>query len=246
MVARDGTTQAQEDSKSGLAWDRVHRAEVQIATHDQIDVRHFVVTERMSSLFEVRIRAVSDNPDIDFEAVIGKPMTFVAQGAETRTWVGVCSHLRQVRVEEHHLSTYELTLVPTLWLTTQRRNHRMFQRLTELEIVQKILGEWGITPTLRLAGQYKKRKYRLQYGESDYTFLCRMLEDAGVSFYFDNLGESQLVLDDGPQGNAARTPIAFRDRPTEADREHVTEVHVDLGDVAKTAGAPGCLAPRRR
>jgi type VI secretion system secreted protein VgrG len=217
----DGSTQ------NKLPWDRVYRAEVQVATHDTLDVRHFVVSERVSSLFEVRVRAVSHNPDVDFEGVIGQAMSFVAHGAEVRTWAGVCSDLQQVRVEEHHLSTYELTLVPRLWLLTQRRNHRMFQHLTELDIVQKILGEWGITPTLRLTGQYKKRKYRLQYGESDYTFICRMLEDAGVSFYFDNSGESGLVLDDGPQNNTLRTPIAFRDRPTDSmELEHVTEVHV--------------------
>src|SRR4051794_12311090 len=74
--------------RSGLPWDRVHRVEAHVATGDLIDVRHFHVAERMSSLFEVRLVAVSENPDIEFEAVIGKPMTFLAQGAETRTWAG--------------------------------------------------------------------------------------------------------------------------------------------------------------
>jgi type VI secretion system secreted protein VgrG len=206
--------------------ERVHHAEAHIATGDVIDVRHFEVSERMSSLYEVRIVVVSDNPDIDFDAAVSKEMTFTAQGLQTRTWVGLCRDLRQVRVEEHHLSTYEITLVPTLWLTTQRRNYRMFQHLSEIDIALKILGEWGITPTSRLTASYKKRKYRVQYGETDFAFICRMLEDAGVSFYFDNDGHSTLVLDDGPEGNAARAPIAFRDRPTDADLEHVTEVHV--------------------
>src|SRR5262249_47364526 len=93
--------------------------------------------------------------------------------------------------------------------------------------VIKILGEWGISPKQKLTATYKKRKYRVQYGESDYAFLCRMLEDAGVSFYFDAEGDdSQLVLDDSPQGNGARAPIAFRDRPMVAHLEHVTNVHV--------------------
>jgi type VI secretion system secreted protein VgrG len=210
----------------GLPWDQVYRVEAHVATGDGIDVRHFQVSERMSSLFEVRLVAVSENPDIDFEAVIGQPMSFVAHGAEARSWVGLCSDLRQVRVEENHLSTYELTLVPTLWLATQRRNFRMFQHLSELDIALQLLGEWGVTPTQRLTGQYKKRKYRLQYGETDYAFICRMLEDAGVSFYFDNLGESGLVLDDGPQSNAARAPIVFFDRPNEGSIEYVTEVRV--------------------
>ena len=100
----------------------------------------------------------------------------------------------------------------------------MFQQMSEIDIVQKVLGEWGVSPVLRLAGKYKKRKYRVQYGESDYTFICRLLEDAGVSFYFEGGGE--LVLDDGPQRNAPRAPLAFRDHPTQADLEHVTAVRV--------------------
>src|SRR5262249_33090645 len=151
-------------------------AEVHVASKDNLDVRHFETSERMSSLFEVRVVAVSDNDDIDFEAVIGQPMTFAVFGPQNRAWGGVCSELRQIAVEETGLSTYELTLVPKLWLATQRRNHRMFQLKTEVEITLDLLKEWGIEPTLRLAGKYKKRKYRLQYGESDYTFICRMLE----------------------------------------------------------------------
>src|SRR5262249_46585597 len=59
-------------------------------------------------------------------------------------------------------------------------------------------------------------------------FLCRMLEDAGVSFYFvERGGESKLVLSDAPQANELRDPrIPFRDHPTAADREHVTAVRV--------------------
>ncbi|WP_437933089.1 type VI secretion system Vgr family protein [Sorangium sp. So ce341] len=226
----DGANPAHQGKGSGiggaLSARGEARAEVHVASGDVLDVRQFTATDRMSALFEVRIVAVSDNPDIDFEAVIGRPMRFSAQREQARAWSGVCSQLRQIAVEERHLSTYELTLVPALWLATQRRNHRVFQHLSEIDIALKILDEWGISPALRLAGSYRKRKFRVQYGESDYTFLCRMLEDAGVSFYFESGGESRLVLDDGPHGNPRRSPIAFRDHPTDADLEHVTEVRV--------------------
>lgn len=205
---------------------RVGHAEASIASGDRLGVRRFQVTERISSLFEIHLVAVSENADIDFEAAIGRPMTFAAHAAHSRAWSGICSHLRQIAVSERNLSTYELTLVPSLWLLTQRRNHRMFQRMSEIDVVQKLLADWGISPSLKLIGSYKKRDYRVQYGETDYTFFCRMLEDAGVSFYFDDSGDSRLVLDDSPHNNAPRSPIAFRDNPTDADREHVTQVSV--------------------
>ena len=209
------------------------RAEVHVASGDWLDVRHFEATDKMSSLFEVRVVAVSENHDLDFEAIIGRAMSFAVHGGQSRSWSGVCSHLQQIGVDEgssnghsRELATYELVLVPTLWLLTQRRNHRMFQRKSEIDIVQQLLSEWQIEPTLRLSGTYKKRKYRVQYGESDFAFLSRLLEDAGVSFYFDGSADSALVLDDGPQGNPRRAPIAFREKPTDADLEHVTQVKV--------------------
>lgn len=201
-----------------------HNLVVEGAAGAGLDVRSFHVTDRMSGLFEARIVAVSPDPDLDFEAVVGQPMGFTIHGRQRRSFSGVCSDLRQIAVEERGLSTYELTLVPELWLCTQRRNYRIFQQMSEIDIALKVLGEWGISPALKLSGAFKKRKYRVQYGESDYSFVSRMLEDAGVSSYRDE--EGGLVLDDGPHANAARAPIPFRMNPTVADREHVTAVRV--------------------
>ncbi|MFO0590628.1 MAG: type VI secretion system tip protein TssI/VgrG [Polyangiaceae bacterium] len=209
-----------------------HRLEATIATGDTLDVRHFNVAERISSLFEISLVATCDNDDVDFEAAIGQPMTFkLTKGVlpgQQRTWTGLCSQLQQVQVEDRGLSTYQITLVPTLWLLTQRRNHRMFQLKSEVDIVTQILGEWGITPVQRLSGTYKKRKYRVQYGETDFAFMSRMLEDAGISFFFEAQdGETKLVLHDEPQSAEAREkPIAYRDKPTDADLEHVTEMRI--------------------
>jgi type VI secretion system secreted protein VgrG len=207
-------------------------ATVTVASGDALDVRDFNVVERLSDLFSIRITAVSENPDIDFEAVIGQEASFslywLGMEDKPRTWKGLVSELHQIRVEPTGASTYHLVLAPTLWLATQRRNHRMFQLKTELQIAAQLLGEWGVAFDEKITSAYKSRKYRLQYGESDFAFLCRMLEDAGITFYFDGEGgESKLVLSDAPQANDLRQPpIAFRDSPTVADKEHVTAVSI--------------------
>ncbi|WP_437655259.1 type VI secretion system Vgr family protein [Sorangium sp. So ce1182] len=212
--------------------DVLRHTEVTVASGDRLDIRHFHILERMSALFELSLTVVCENADIDFDAVVGQPMTFtLRQGTNeraVRTWTGICSHIEQVAAEELGVSTYKLVIVPVLWLLTQRRNHRMFQLQSELDIARVLLAEWNISTSERISGTYKKRKYRVQYGETDFTFLCRMLEDAGISFYFQtDGGETRLVLDDAPQTNASRVPaITFRDNPTDADREHVTKVRV--------------------
>jgi type VI secretion system secreted protein VgrG len=208
---------------------------VTVASKDTLDVRQFVVQERMSTLFKVTLVALSENPDIDFDAVIGQPARFLLHTHDLahpeRYWSGVCSHLQQVAVEPRGLSTYQITLVPNLWLATQRRNYRMFQQLSELEIAIKVLREWGIDPRLQVElAAYKKRKYRVQYAENDFAFISRMLEDVGVSFYFEQeAGESRLVLAEAPQQNELRTPrIHYRDNPMVANPQdkYVTSVHV--------------------
>lgn len=207
---------------------------------DTLSVRTFSVREEMSGLFEVNIMARSSNEDIDFDATIGKPAMFrmVAGGdsalVSTRLWSGICKSLEQTRVEPDGLSTYELTIVPALWMATQRRNNRLFQHISIPDIIERLLDEWNIERVWRIArDQYPKLELRIQYGESDYDFMCRLLEEAGISFYFvdDFMKGSQLVFNDRPQSNEPRQmlPIRFVDDPKLAQAaraEFITEVRV--------------------
>ena len=203
---------------------------VTVASGDTLDVRDFQIDQKINTLFSVVLHVVSDNPSIDFDAILGKEARFsirtgLRNAAPVRSWSGIVDDVAQVRVEERGLSTYRLSIVPSLWLLSQRRNYRIFQQVSEPDIALALLSEWGIEPRVRLTSQYKKRKYRVQYAESDYAFMCRMLEDAGISFYFEQEDETTaLVLSDAPQGNAARAPIAYKDEPDPAHGEHVTKV----------------------
>ena len=111
-------------------------------------------------------------------------------------------------------------------MTTHRRNHRIFQMMTELEIVEQLLGEWGITFTEKIRDEYKKRKFRVQYAETDFEFINRLLEDSGITYYFDPTDPaSTLVLDDAPHKNDPRAPLPFRDSPTlKMDTPAVTRI----------------------
>ncbi|MDC3956947.1 type VI secretion system tip protein VgrG [Polyangium jinanense] len=206
---------------------------------DSLSVRKFSVREVMSTLFEVSILALSPIEDLDIDSIIGQPAGFKAlvgldHVSPLRAWSGVCSHMTQLQAETTGLSTYELRIVPNLWRATLRRNHRVFQHETIPAIVRVILAEWGIEPELRIsANRYPKYEYRVQYGETDYAFVCRLLEEAGISFHFiqteDLAVPSRLVLSDAPQADEPRHPQALPcvDNPNEsARREFVTKVSV--------------------
>ena len=205
---------------------------VTVASEDALDIRQFTVHEQMSSLFHVTLVVVSRNPDIDFEAIVGQPARFVMQGnllagALHRIWSGICAEFHQLATEGDGVSTYYLDLVPALWFATQRRNYRMFQQTSELDIALTLLSEWNIEPVKRLSGVYKKRKYRVQYAESDFAFLSRMLEDAGISFYFEQVDEdTKLVLSDAPQSSEQRAPLPFINDITTVRGEYATSVRL--------------------
>ncbi len=207
--------------------------EVTVGSGDKLEVRHFNVQERLSGLFQVHLVAVSDNPSINFDDVVGQAAKFdMSAGQHDKFWSGICNHFEQVGVETTGVSTYQLTLVPTFWLLTQRKNYRMFQQISEPDIVVKILKEWGIEPKLRIdKAAYKKRKYRVQYAESDFAFINRVLEDAGITYYFEQEGdETKLVLSDAPQTNTKRgESLQFMDdtsMKTDIHSEFVTSVRI--------------------
>jgi len=202
-----------------------------IASGDSIDVRHVYLCEGLQQLFEIGLVACSRSADIDPARVLGLEASFsVTRGADTRTWTGLCTQLEQVEVDDSEggLSTYQLTIAPRMWLLTQRRNHRMFKRLSEPKIALQILAEWGIEPEVLLdLGGYKARECRLQYAESDFAFVCRMLEDAGITYYFRvSTGETRLVLTDRPHAAPPREqPIPYVNAASgKLTQDYVTQV----------------------
>jgi type VI secretion system secreted protein VgrG len=204
---------------------------LELAGGASLGVRDFSVHEALHRLFTVELVCVSPSPDLDFESIVGEAGTFsIKRGLQARVFRGIVKESEQIECEVEGLSTYRIELVPSLWLATQNRTYRVFQETSDPEIALAVLGGWGISPSRRLGEQHRPRKYRVQYAESDFAFASRLLEDAGVTFYFDTDGEgdSALVLHDAPHGNAARASLPFVSQPTHVDRhDFVTDVKVE-------------------
>lgn len=212
------------------AMSRTANAEARVATGDPLDVRSFSVKQGINQLFAIELSVVSKSLDIDFDQVIGDEASFsLATRRSTMSWSGICQEMEQHRVDEKGLASYRLVIVPAFWLLTQRKNYRVFQYLSEIEIVQKILGEWGVEHEVRIdSAAHGKRKFRVQYGESDFAFVSRLLEDAGISYYFAaSEGGTKLVLADEPQsGELAHAAIPYVDDANTTVEGYVTRVAV--------------------
>lgn len=204
-----------------------NKLRVQVASGDALDVRSFAITQRMSELFRIEVVAVSLNLGINLTDAVGAEASFTVISNEApRTLTGVATEMAQTRVDEDGLGTYSLVLAPKVWLLTQRKNYRIFQFVSELDMVKTILGEWDVPFEVRTKRSYKPRKFRVQYDESDFAFVSRMLEDAGINFYFEG-DNSVLVLDDAPESGSVTAPnLQFFDAPGVSTAEFVTGVTV--------------------
>jgi type VI secretion system secreted protein VgrG len=94
-------------------------------------------------------------------------------------------------------------MVPWLWLLTRTENSRIFQNLSVPDIVKKTFEDKGFQDVkLQLHGDYKPREYCVQYRETDYNFVCRLLEDEGIFYFFEHEKEKHtLLLADAPENH---------------------------------------------
>jgi type VI secretion system secreted protein VgrG len=164
-----------------------------------MSVRAFSIHEGIDRTFEVLVTVGSMEADLDLDRVAGRASAFRILGrdgsAPLRVWSGVCREIEQLGVEEDGLSIYLVRIVPEFWRLTQRTTRRIFQHVTAIDIATTILKEWGLEAELRLQGaEFPRHEYRVQLDESDFAFVCRQLEEAGISYWFEP-GEPKKVGD---------------------------------------------------
>lgn len=175
---------------------------------DELIVSSFSGTECISSLYTYTCNAWSTNPEIDFDAIIEQPvsLSILLPDNSKRYISGYVNRINQTS-QGTDLTNYQLRIVPWLWFLTQRANCRIFQDNTVPEIIQQIFDDRGYSGlyTLALDGSYQKREYCVQYRETDFNFVSRLMEKEGICYFFKHGdGENTLILGDSA---AAHKPI---------------------------------------
>jgi len=172
---------------------------------DVLLLREFSGTESVSRLFSYRLTLLSENHRIAFADIIGKNVTLSIHlnSGKKRFINGIVASFSQSssgteRIETGTFSQYTATLVPWPWLLTRTSDIRIFQELSVPDIIKKIFQEKGFSNfSLRLHGQYEKKVYCVQYRETDFNFVSRLMEEDGIFYFFEHeSGKHTLVLAD--------------------------------------------------
>jgi type VI secretion system secreted protein VgrG len=188
-----------------------------------LEPRAFVCEEELNHPFLLRVDAVSKDPSIDLDALIGcAARASLFRGGEigvvATTFTGIVRRAKLLKALEGSLSHYALEVVPKLWLLSQSRTYRTFQVMSEPAIALQVLKEWEIPVELRIdPAAYPRREIRVQYGESDLELVGRLLEEAGITYWFETIDdESTLVLGDAPHTARASMQLPLHDEGIDA------------------------------
>lgn len=181
------------------------RLRIEGAEDHDLRVLAFDGTEAISELFSFRIQLGSGDHSVEPSLMLGRAASLeIETDHQTRLIHGIIACFEQTGGGVHQ-ARYEALLVPPHWLLTKRVQSRVFNekrcpRMDVLGIVSKVLTDAGLrSEDLRpaLSGDYEAREYVVQYRESDWDFIARLLEAEGICFFFDHApGGCKLVLMD--------------------------------------------------
>jgi type VI secretion system secreted protein VgrG len=156
-------------------------------------------TENISRLFRYELDLISDDDSIAANDIVGQNVTFSVKLTDDspRFFNGFVSELVAGDTEDGRRN-YRATVVPWLWFLSQTADCRIFQKKTAVEIIEEIFKDLGFSDyEFQTKEQYAQRDYCVQYRETDFNFVSRLMEDEGLFYYFRHEeGKHTLVLGD--------------------------------------------------
>lgn len=172
---------------------------------DVLKLTAFEGEEALSRLFTYRLEMLSEEEDLDPAAILGKSVTFSClRGDGTRRyWNGICKHFSAAGWMQQRLRVYTAEIVPALWFLTRNSDCRIFQRKNFLKIIEDIFLDRSLTEYVLngVRGEHPEREYCVQYRETDFNFVSRLMEEEGVYYFHRHEpGRHELVLGDNKVG----------------------------------------------
>ncbi|EPG9046659.1 TPA: type VI secretion system tip protein VgrG [Klebsiella aerogenes] len=158
--------------------------------------------EAMSEMFELSLTLLGSDARLDRSKLLGQPVTVTipTQNAlSSRYFNGKITRVAVSAVELSGIryAAYQLTVEPDLWPMKRDRNLRIFQGQTVPQIINTLLSEYQVNVEDKLNGSYRVWDYCVQYQESSFAFISRLMELEGIAYHFRHeAGKHTLVLTD--------------------------------------------------
>lgn len=220
---------------------------------DVLLVREAKLCEELGGLGSAQLDLVSDDHDVDAAALVGQNVTLrlALEGEEVRYFNGFVSRFTQ-HDADGDFAHYRATVVPWLWFLTRTADCRVFQNSTVPDLVMGIFREHGLTDfDDALSEEYPEREYCVQYRETDFAFVSRLLEEEGIYYYFRHEdGKHVLVLSDSRSSHdvfSGYETIQYQRWDATESRERITAwtVTTDLPTAGVALNSFDYLSPNK-
>lgn len=164
--------------------------------------------EAISELYSFELEVLHEENEegyrptpIDPKELLGKPMvvhTKQDDGGE-RYFNGLCIAFHQGK-RNSRFSFYRATIVPDVWMLTRSTQSRIFQNKTVTDVLKVVLQ--GFKYDIEISQTLEPRNYIVQYRESDWDFISRLMEEEGIYYYFEHKADqNRLIIADSAQSH---------------------------------------------
>ena len=170
----------------------------------ELHLQHMTAGEELGRPFRYELELLCDKNDLDLDKQLGETITVTVETRDgDRFFNGLVSQISFAGMQDHK-SRYLATVRPALWFLTYSSNNRVFQTKTVPDILDEIFQEYGLSHRASLNETYRKRDYCVQYGETDFDFVSRLMEEEGIYYFFEHKdGKHDLILADSSNAHAA-------------------------------------------
>jgi type VI secretion system secreted protein VgrG len=177
---------------------------------DKLLLLGFTYSEQLSRLYRMTVRVHCEDPQVRVEDLLGQNITVRVQISEStaRYFNGNVTHVAQ-SANVRGPRTFVLTVSPHLWNAGLNSDCRIFQAMSTPDIIKKVLTERGVLFKDNLKGTYPAWEMCVQYRETDFNFLSRLMEQEGIYYAFEHAdGKNVVLLFDAPGSHAPNPEFA--------------------------------------
>src|SRR5581483_3033640 len=152
--------------------------------------------EGISQLFHFTLDLLAEPATlVPFEKLLAQPVRVEVHllDGTVRYIHGMIKSLTQ-GLRDQTFVHYQAEMVPRFWLWTKNVQSRIFQELSVPDILQQVLGGLEGNLQLKLSGSFSPRDFCVQYGESDFAFASRLMEEEGIFYFFEHTADDYHMV----------------------------------------------------
>ena len=159
-------------------------------------LQSFHGVEGISQMFRFSAALLSENDSIDFKSIVGKEVTITLElpNQAKRYWNGFVSRFTCAG-RDFHFTHYQMEIVPWFWFLTRTADCKIFQNMTVPQIIAQVFNDHSFRDFAdKTRTAYPKREYVVQYRETAFNFVSRLMEECGIFYFFQHEESSHKLV----------------------------------------------------